>query len=328
MLSVPAAAQDSDTKTDYYAGYLEVTAEGTSKVTGNRVQMELLAVEGARLLAEVKLAKAITGVRVTGMTKIEDMIVSDSRYANYVKATIKGAVAVKEAVKWVRDANSKMGESPRATVVLRMCFKANSPACSKGGGQTRGLFTDFRPEDLVPNAEKVPLRKEPVPEQQTKQSTEQPKTAARSGDNKSSNDAAAGNKTQNMASAETKKEPAKTIDKSMKPYTGLIVNLTDIPYLPVLAPQIHSVKGGSIYDPRLVKSRYAIKYGYAEFVNSLDNAKKLERLGDNPLIVEADDVSRDNHILVTEKVADAIARANKTGGDFLRQAKVAVVVQN
>ena len=113
-----------------------------------------------------------------------------------------------------------------------------------------------------------------------------------------------------------------------KPYTGLIINLTDIPYLPVLAPQIHSAKGESLYDPRMVKNRYAVKYGYAEFVNKLDDAKKLKRMGENPLVVEADDVTRENNILVTDSVADAIARANKNGKNFLREAKVAIVVQN
>ena len=81
--------------TNWTAGYIQVEAIGTSKATSNKIQMELLAVEGARLLAEAKLLKAIQGVRIIGTTTMANFTETNVKLASKIEGVIRGAIAVK-----------------------------------------------------------------------------------------------------------------------------------------------------------------------------------------------------------------------------------------
>ncbi len=317
--------------TNWTAGYIQVEARGTAKATSNKIQMELLAIEGARLLAEVKLLKAIQSVRIIGTTTMANFTETNVKLASKVEGVVKGAITVKEEVEWVPDNNSPIGESPNARVVLRMCFRSRTTACTgapRGGGLLNLLP---KQKKLVPKSHDIPLRPAPAPKKAEPQPAPPPPEAPKAKmpapeDTKS--DQPVVKKVETMIAKAAPPPPPKPKAVIAKPFTGLVLNMLEFDYLPALAPQIRTEKGQAIYDPRVVSKKHAIRYGFAEYVSSLDAARKLKRFGDNPLVIEPEDIDEDNNIVVSEADAERIAQANAGGGEFLKDAKVAIVLQN
>jgi len=127
-----ANAQDSFVEksdmgtTDWVKGYIEATAQGTSRYMGNRVQEELMAKQAARTMAQSRLLEIIKGVRVTGITTLGAQAQSDTRAATRIKGILRGAQTISETAQWHKDTSSRRGEVVMAEVTLRLCM---SPSC-------------------------------------------------------------------------------------------------------------------------------------------------------------------------------------------------------
>jgi len=83
-------------------------------------------------------------VRVTGLTTLDAHARSDTRAATRIRGTLKGAQTVNETVTWVKDAESRRGETVMAEVTLKLCLSApcdgsSLSAATFGSSQTTAL---------------------------------------------------------------------------------------------------------------------------------------------------------------------------------------------
>ena len=110
-------------------GFVETTAHGTARYTGNRVQEKLMALQAARTIAQARLVEVLEGVRVTGMTTVETFITTEQTVVTRVSGFLAGAITVKEEVTWEKDTSSKRGEVPEGRVTLRVCLTRQTLDC-------------------------------------------------------------------------------------------------------------------------------------------------------------------------------------------------------
>lgn len=114
--------------TDWQAGYVEATGQGTSRYMGNRIQEELMAKQAARTTAQARLLEQVKGVRLTGLSTLGAEAQGDTRAATRIKGTLKGARTVTETVTWHKDDSNRRGEVVFAEVTLRLCTQ---PSCTQ-----------------------------------------------------------------------------------------------------------------------------------------------------------------------------------------------------
>lgn len=113
--------------TDWHAGYIEATGQGTARYMGNRIQEELMAKEAARMSAQARLLGQIEGVRLTGLATLGQSAQNNTRAATRIKGTLKGAKVVSETVSWHPDETARRKAVPLAEVTLRVCLM---PGCA------------------------------------------------------------------------------------------------------------------------------------------------------------------------------------------------------
>ena len=108
-------------------------------------------------------------------------------------------------------------------------------------------------------------------------------------------------------------------------YTGLIVVIKDKNARPMMAPTIVDENGDKIYDASFVNKKFALKMGIVGYGTDLDQAKKNDRVTDNPLIVTAKKVDGDN-IVISNEDANKI-RKYKDKLTFIQQCRVMLILQ-
>ncbi|SCA56819.1 exported hypothetical protein [Candidatus Terasakiella magnetica] len=232
-----------DATTNWSQGYVEASAQGTSRYMGNRVQEELMAKQAARTTAQARLLEIIKGIRLTGLTTIGTHGAGDTRAATRIKGTLRGARAIDEKITWHKDSSSRRGEVVMAEVTMRVCI---SPACQ----DTKQNLTNAS-LDLKPTA---------------------PQT--------------------------TPKAPAST-----SRYSAVIIDLEQAMYLPALAPQVINEKQEMVYSQDSVDPAAVMEKGLIHYSKSVEKAKTLEITGENPLVVSALRISKDNQIVLSNKDA-------------------------
>ncbi|MBI9082584.1 MAG: hypothetical protein JEZ11_03240 [Desulfobacterales bacterium] len=113
---------------------------------------------------------------------------------------------------------------------------------------------------------------------------------------------------------------------AMTTVTGLVVDASGLDFEPVLAPQIHSPDGRSLYGPETVARAYVQQYGVVGYSRSLAEAQRDTRVGDRPLTVRAKRVAYyDKGILMLDSAA--VARIKEILGENgpLTQGRVIIV---
>ena len=83
---------------------------------------------------------------------------------------------------------------------------------------------------------------------------------------------------------EIKKKKVEIIGKPV--YSGLIVDATGLGVEPVLNPVIVSEQGHDIYSSAFISRDFAVQYGVAKYLSSMDQALKDKRTGNHPLILK------------------------------------------
>ena len=70
-------------------------------------------------------------------------------------------------------------------------------------------------------------------------------------------------------------------------YTGIVINADEMGLQPTFSPVIYDVNGRVVYGIKNLDYDYAISKGMVAYADTVDNAKREERAGGNPLIIKA-----------------------------------------
>jgi hypothetical protein len=111
-----------------------------------------------------------------------------------------------------------------------------------------------------------------------------------------------------------------------KRYTGLIVDLEDKLFLPVLFPEIVSRSGTVAYGRDQVDEGIMAQHGMARYARTISQAKDLTLVGKAPLIVKAVAVTDDNKIVISDSDATIIGGVTGQAGNFLAEARVVIAL--
>jgi len=125
---------------------------------------------------------------------------------------------------------------------------------------------------------------------------------------------------------ETKEKKPK-LDKIENYYTGLIVDASQLEFIPVLYPVIMSEQGAEVYSSALISRDYAVQHGVCKYVCDVDRAIADERSGTKPLIIKGlrTEPKENSFIVISTSDADAIEKIDERH-QFFKQCKVIIVL--
>ena len=115
--------------------------------------------------------------------------------------------------------------------------------------------------------------------------------------------------------------------KKVTAFTGLIIDATGLNASPALYPNVKTESGKVIYNLTIADPNSTVEDGLCTYKKSLDQAKKVPRVGNNPIIVKAVGVGGKYKVdlVVLDQDGEEIIQADiKTA--FLKEANVVVVV--
>ena len=282
------ALADPRGEVNWSGGYIRGIGYGTAHPSGNKVQDRLLAIRAAEVIAQRALAETIHGVRVDGVTTMRDAM-KDYFVSSHVEGVIRGAQKVHTKVTWD-------GDTPQATVELRICLVADAPECKSGNSLIRALTVNERTEPSYVPAVYYEYN-------------------AESG--------AQAEKNHRLPISD------KASYDSSRPVTGLVLHLKGARHEKQLYPVVVTRgEGGkllTVYSAKIMIPAIIITHGVARYEDSVDQALKDTRLGVNPLIVAVSEVTKENMLVIREEGARAIRETSRYGNDYLANGKVLIV---
>jgi hypothetical protein len=245
-----------------------------------------MAIRAAEVLAQRALAETIHGIRIDGATTMRDAM-QDYVVSSRVQGIIRGAQKVREDVTWD-------GNVSTATVELRICLVADAPQCRAATSLFHALPVEsWKEPAFVPAVYFVDMPDSEKPENQPK---EIPKTETISYD-------------------------------TGRPVTGLVMKVEGHAFERELFPVVVTRDGGklqTVFSAKSVKPGIVRTHGVARYTDSVEQALKDPRLGDNPLTVSVFEVTRENMLVIRVEAARAIRETTRYGNDYLGDAKVVV----
>ncbi|MEE4359722.1 MAG: hypothetical protein V2I97_24845 [Desulfococcaceae bacterium] len=110
-------------------------------------------------------------------------------------------------------------------------------------------------------------------------------------------------------------------------YTGLIINAKGLNASPGMYPNIRTGSGKVIYNISVADPNASVSEGLCAYRKALEQARKIDSLGDSPLLVKAVEVDGKNRIdlIIEDSDGEKIIRAD-IQSSFLKEARVAVVI--
>jgi hypothetical protein len=110
-------------------------------------------------------------------------------------------------------------------------------------------------------------------------------------------------------------------------YTGLIIDATGMDANPAMLPKIFSQNGQVLFGTGKIDREYVVKHGLMGYQRSLEKAKSLNRVGNNPLIISPISIRGTNRsdFVVSPQDAERIRMA-ASQQNFLGQCRVVAVV--
>lgn len=274
-------------KVDWVNGFIISYGYGTAEASNNSAQAKILSIRAARVDALRNLLETVKGVNIDSSTLVRDFMVEKDIILTRVNGVIKGAQLVNKHIEWIEG-------SPLATVEMRLCLSSHGSQCSPG----RSLLSAL---DLAEH--KV---SKDIPKQTFAGPVEPPKSEP-----------------------PTKKEPGELIYNfdSSKPVSGIVLSLQGYYYKRVVLPVVATDKNGellTIYSVNQVVPRIVRTYGIVRHSDTLGQALKVDKLGDNIMIVPVKKVNEENMIIISEENASKIYETTRHGNDYLSKAKVVV----
>jgi hypothetical protein len=109
-------------------------------------------------------------------------------------------------------------------------------------------------------------------------------------------------------------------------YTGLIVDASDLSFIPSASPKIFDEEGREIYGSAYLDKEWVEKHGIVGYAKSLTEGKANARVAGNPYIIKAIKVTGPNSkdLIVSDADAGKVRELAKHL-NFLDQAKVVIV---
>lgn len=269
-------------------GYVRGIGQGTATPSGNRVKDRMMAVRAAEVSAQRALAETIHGVRIDGETTMRGAMKADV-VTTRVQGIVRGAQKVREEVTWD-------GKIPWAAVELRICLFLESPECSSGNALIQALSVENREQPSY------------VPAVYYEGGEADGASATRS-------------------SAEIGKSPVVSYDRSRQ-VTGLVLRAENLRFerelFPVVVTGAEKGKLQTVYSAKSVKPEVVRTYGVSRYADSVEQALRDPRLGDNPMIVAVSGVTRDNLLVLPPEGAKSVRESTRYGNDYLAEAKVVI----
>ncbi|MBM3555447.1 MAG: hypothetical protein FJX47_07830 [Alphaproteobacteria bacterium] len=290
-LGAAALAQNQTMKSEtgsatlnWEKGYIESTGRATARPDPNPVKMRLQAVEAAKVVAQARLVETINGVHLVGGTLVQDAEFAGQKIMTKIKGMLANPVVTSEDAQFFDAPNVPGGKVVEGVVTVRVCLTSRNEECTKFGGGGQGLY------QAMAVAEVAPKPKDPL--------------------------------TQDQAKAQVAAQPARP--PAAKAPSGLILSLGGtLDYIPMLAPEVITKDGKTVYSVSQVDAQAVVAYGPMQYVDTVDHAKQIELLGGNPVIVKVINVNAQNQIVVAaEDGARIVAEAGNPS--FLSGARVAL----
>ncbi|MBC8462162.1 MAG: hypothetical protein H8D67_29695, partial [Deltaproteobacteria bacterium] len=259
---------------------------GTAKTGMNKAIARISSIRAAKVDAMRNLLETVKGVNIDSMTLVDDFITRKDIIKARVKGIVEGAQMVREKTEWIEGA-------PLTTVVMRLCLSAQGSKCRSG-------------MSLISALDPVQLKESPhIPKRMYSEPTTHPPEA-----------------------------PAKKSYSSIyynydptKPVSSVIFSLQRIYYKRVILPVVVTRENGDfacVYSVKGVNPRTVRTYGIVRYVDTLDQALKINELSANPLIVPVENVSDDNMLVINTKGACKIYETTRHGNDYLNKARVVI----
>jgi len=121
-----------------------------------------------------------------------------------------------------------------------------------------------------------------------------------------------------------------TYDAS-QPVTGIVVNLEGQVFERVLLPVVIAEEIGdslvTIYSAKSVNPAVIRTHGIVRYADTVEQARKNTRLGNNVMIIPASSITKENMIVVKGEAARLIKETTAHGNDYLREAKIVISAQ-
>jgi len=114
---------------------------------------------------------------------------------------------------------------------------------------------------------------------------------------------------------------------STKPVTGVIFSLQGLRYRREMLPVVAVKKDDKVlhvYSVKLVKPRLVRTYGIVRYADTLEHAEKIEKIGDNVIIVPVQGISENKMLVINSIGARLIYDTTRHGNDYLSKAKVVI----
>jgi len=118
------------------------------------------------------------------------------------------------------------------------------------------------------------------------------------------------------------------IEPGKIPYTGLILDIRELAFEPVLYPVIVSEQGEFIYSSLFISREFAVQHGVCKYLCSMDHALKDPRVGSHPLVLKGLRTAGNDNTAIVISAADAKQVEKATERHlFLKQCRVIFVIR-
>ena len=110
-------------------------------------------------------------------------------------------------------------------------------------------------------------------------------------------------------------------------FTGLIIDAGKLDASPAMLPKIKSEGGEILYGTGEISKDYVLKYGIMGYQSTVTQARNLDRVGNNPLVIRATAVDGKNKtdFVIAREDAERLAAAT-ANNDFLKECRVVAVI--
>lgn len=109
-------------------------------------------------------------------------------------------------------------------------------------------------------------------------------------------------------------------------YTGLIVDARTLDISPVLNPLIVSEQGDDVYSSVFISREFAVQNGVCKYVCDLETAKKQERIGNRPLMINGLRKNNENNAIVIRMADYQKLEKTTERHTFLAECRVVIVI--
>jgi hypothetical protein len=292
---------------NWIEGYISATGYGTARASSNKVADRIMARRAAVADAQRVLLETIKGVRIDSTTRVENMMMKEDQIVTQVSGIIQAAQLVKENMEWTEGA-------PMATVEMRLCL--NPDRCK--GGKSLLSVLNLEERNEPPHVPRQRFAITPAPAASTPQATQAtpatpapPQAAAPAG-----------------APAKVEAKPRFYPFDSNKPVSGVVLDMEgrffERELMPVVITFGEDKTPFTVYSAKFVNPKVIRTYGVIRYAETVENGKKNPYLGDNVLVIPAENVTKENMIIIHKDSARKIRETMSHGNDYLSEAKVII----